>query len=795
MADRGVESRRLVRITTARGVREFVSGPSPMFGLPASVVTVSPRGSSIDPWTRALTISERHVRLKLDYAVRDMLASEHVAGCRVEVYLGAASLPRARWVREWFGQIVDAVPDGVTVVVRCGDIGSMLRATDVRGSWVAQHPLDVVSDVVSRGAAPTELYRAASFDRRLLVGQSHWALSRAGMDGPNVDPELATSPINAWTAIQEQIAMLGGALRLNADQALEYVPYDRRRPPVRHLTADKIGNFRVREIAGNRCDEMTFEFCRAGGAEPARYTVRVPGAAAEHRWEGFGERAASKTISLPWVHGRAEVDVDIPATGAGSTTFSIFEAERNGLCGFRFATFGSPQDAHDAVSADRRAYLLIESEIVEVLTINSVSGRSFRSGTFGVPGASPVFYPLNLEANITVSRGALGTSRVAHPWVQTLGIVHDVTIPVWMARDRARFAHGGAVVEFDVPLTEMEIELLDFLSFDRPSLVFRGCDGADSSHVWEVIDHVVDEGASPPCIHLVLLYAYHDTPTGEPVDNEVIEVVPSLPPRARTTAMSADEVNTRLVVDGLLPTIDSGRTILIPEGSIDGTAVSERNRAERSVELDASRDHYLRYNVRSRALEVVDVTVSAAAPVLRRGSVPIAMIRTDATSVVSITDMRPTRPLDGAQLVDSSVPSGRMVYPLDTEVSQLMGTQIGTSRAARRAGNVETTNATTTTVLSIPLASKTAGLLRIEIGASRFATDDSGAWRVTARVRHDGTAASVQASTAELTSTSDAAWAVSVTASGDNILVRVTGAASQTVRWTAAAELVVADAN
>ena len=187
--------------------------------------------------------------------------------------------------------------------------------------------------------------------------------------------------------------------------------------------------------------------------------------------------------------------------------------------------------------------------------------------------------------------------------------------------------------------------------------------------------------------------------------------------------------------------------------------------------------------------------MAAAAPALRRGSVPIAMVRTDATSVVSITDMRPTRPLDGAQLVDSSVPSGRMVYPLDTEVSQMMGTQIGTSRAARRAGNVETTNATTTTVLSIPLASKTAGLLRVEIGASRFATDDSGAWRITARVRHNGTAASVPASTAELTSTSDAAWAVSVTASGDDILVRVTGAASQTVRWTAAAELVVADAN
>lgn len=794
VAERGADTRRLVVIYTVGGAREFVTGSGPLFGAPASVAYVSPHGTSIDPWTRALSISERHVRMRLDEPTLDMLSTEHVAGCRIEIYLGTATLPRARWVREWWGQILDAVPEGNAVTVRAGDIGSMLRGTEIRGSWVAQHHLDIVRDVLTRASAPTELYDDATFDPRLYPAFSHWALSRAGLDGVNVDPETPTPNMNAWTAIQELVGMTGGALRFDERQRLRFEPWDGGKAPVRHWTADKISNFRVVEIAGNRADELVLEFGRVPGQEPSTYRSRVPGAAALHRFEGHGERPASKKITLPWVHGRAEFSADIAEL---ATSLTIYEAERNGLCGFRYATFGQPQRAWDAVSAERRAYLLIEQEIVEVFSITSVNGQSFHSAQPVGPGGviAPVYYPLNLEATITVARGMFGTARVAHPWARSEGLVTDVTIPIWMARDRARFAHGAAVVEFDVPLTELDVELLDFVTFDQPRLVFPGCRGADSTHVWEVIGQTVDEGSSTPSIHVVLLYAYNLKPTGQPVDNEVIEVVPVTPPATRLGTMTVDERNTRMVVEGLLPVAGTGRQLTIPEGSVDGTAQSERQRAERTVDLAASRDHYVRWNMRSRAVTIEDVAVNAAAPALRRGVVPLAMVRTDATSIVSVTDQRPTRPLDGARLVDASVPSARIAYPLDTEVSVLEGTALGTSRAARRAAAVQTVGATTATVLVVPMVAKTAGLLRIEIGASRAATDDSGAWRLTARVVHDGTGAAVAASTAEYTSADDGSWSVAITPSGDDLHIRVTGVASQTIRWTAAADLVVADTN
>lgn len=795
MAERGADTRRLVVFYTVNGVREFVSGGTPLFGLPASVVSVSPHASSLDVWTRALSISERHVRLALDTPTRDMLVTEHLAGCRVEVYLGTSTLPRSAWIREWWGQVLNPVPEGNGVTIRCGDVGSMLRNSEVRGSWVAMHHLDIVRDILARTETPTELYDYASLDPRLHAELSHWNLSRAGIDGNDVDPEVQTSPINAWSAIQELVGMTGGALRFDHRMRMRFDPYDRRKAPVRHWTADKISNFRMLDVAGNRCDELSIEFGRVSGQEPCVYRARVPGAAALHRFEGHGERAAAKKITLPWVHGRAFFDVDIPAWGPGSETFSLFEAERNGFAGFRHARFGQPQDPWDGVSAERAAYILIDQEIMEVFSINYVRGASFRAGTFGQPGVVvPVFYPFNLETNIHVARGRLGTARVDHRWASSGGAVYDVTVPVQIALDRARFAHGVPVVEFVVPLTEMDVELTDFVSFDEPRCVFHGCAGASADQVWEMIGQAVDESSSTPGIRVTLAFAYHFTPTGEPVDNEV-EIEPVYPASVRAGAMVADERVTRLVVEDLLPVAATGRNLTIPEGNVDGTGRRERQRREHTVELAASRDSYVRFSVQSRAITIEDVAVGDPAPALRRGSVPLAMVRTDATTITAITDQRPTRPLDGARLVDASVASARIAYPLNTEVSVMESTGAASSRWAKRVAAVETTNATTASALVLSLAAKTGGLLKVEVGATRAATDHTGAWRITARVVHNGTSASVVAQTAEYTSRDDVAWSIALTPSGDDIHIRVTGAASQTINWTVAAEFTVADTN
>ena len=796
IATDGAELRRLVRIYTRSGVTELVSGPAPIEGRASSVAFVSPVEASLDPFTSALSVGERHVTLAIDPVTVELLVADHVAGCRLEVYLGAASLAVSSWVLEWIGTVLDAPTETTIVAVRATDVSSILRAGELGGAWVAMHPLAIAADIGARLDVPAALLNTASLDHRQYERISHLSVSRAALDGINIDPETPIAPINGWAAIQELAQLAGGAIVFDEQLRAAFRPRPGRVPVVRHFTADLVRDFKLESVASGRFDLLTIEFAKVGQGDPAVYRVRVPGAADDHAFEGHGPRSVERKLPLPWVHGRAEFDHDIPATAPGVLyTFSIFEAERNGFCGFRFATFGQPQEAHDAISAERRAWLQIDSEIVEVFGINYVAGASFRSGSIAGT-TTPSFYPLALEANITVHRGALGTAIAAHVWADSGGAVFDVTIPVLLGQWYARFAHGVALARFTVPMSELALELLDPVSFDEPSCVFRGVNGADAGVHWLVRGLRVDPDASTPSIEVsVELHEIVALTVGQPVDStEVVEVLAAPPAPRRGAQLAWDESHTRTIIDGLLPTVASGRVLTIPAGDIDGTTGRQRQRQERTYELEASRDHYLRWSSRSGALTLVSVPNGDPTPAMRPGTTAIARIVTNAGAITSITDQRPRRPLDGARLVDASVPSGRMAYPLDTAVSQIES-PLGGSVWRRHVGAQDTSGASSATLVAVDVPIKSGSQIEVRVIATRASNDDSSAWVLRARVAHDGTAPSIVASSTEYSSEDDGTWGgVALAVVGDTIEVRVTGAASQDIRWCGVAEIVAAGA-
>lgn len=102
--------------------------------------------------------------------------------------------------------------------------------------------------------------------------------------------------------------------------------------------------------------------------------------------------------------------------------------------------------------------------------------------------------------------------------------------------------------------------------------------------------------------------------------------------------------------------------------------------------------------------------------------------------------------------------------------------------------SVETTDATLTTVLSIAIATSRVYWLRAYIigrrtGGTSGAVGDSAVYILTAAYRNDGTLVQIGSATVDFQAEDQAAWDANFVASGGSVLVRVTGAAGNTVKW------------
>ena len=117
--------------------------------------------------------------------------------------------------------------------------------------------------------------------------------------------------------------------------------------------------------------------------------------------------------------------------------------------------------------------------------------------------------------------------------------------------------------------------------------------------------------------------------------------------------------------------------------------------------------------------------------------------------------------------------------------------------------SVRTTDATVTTIRTIPIPSPvgastnsaaqiTARIVGVRTGGSAGAAGDTGAYFIVGCVKNtSGTAALVGTPSKLQASEDQIGWDVSITVSGANALLRVTGATNNNITWTAFVEWTV----
>lgn len=100
-------------------------------------------------------------------------------------------------------------------------------------------------------------------------------------------------------------------------------------------------------------------------------------------------------------------------------------------------------------------------------------------------------------------------------------------------------------------------------------------------------------------------------------------------------------------------------------------------------------------------------------------------------------------------------------------------------------GRVQTTNATVTTILTIPLDDNTTTKVFVELAGQSDGTNTGAAYeRVAAYRRNDaGAPALIGAVATPFTAEDTAGWDITLTLSGNNLLIQVTGAAATTIDW------------
>lgn len=146
---------------------------------------------------------------------------------------------------------------------------------------------------------------------------------------------------------------------------------------------------------------------------------------------------------------------------------------------------------------------IVRATAAEALTVgltpDSTVGPQHNDGDRG-----PYVYPRVTE--YTVDRGQLGTTAIDIP---RGALVYDITIPVALAQSTLnRTTHGIAKASFSTPISEVDVQFGDFVSFDHEAVVARGIGtsaGADSSDVWEVIGKTVVDKTH---VQWVVAFAY-----------------------------------------------------------------------------------------------------------------------------------------------------------------------------------------------------------------------------------------------------------------------------------------------
>lgn len=663
----GVELRILANVYRNSGVADsFIDGKVDGSSLPESIADLSHITRSIDIVTGKPRISTAVLEFVWDGAVQTMVLDNPLRDTMVYVYVGTKELATAQWARLYAGRVADIeVEWGVGLRLVLKDPASRFFRLPVVFSSVNEHPLDVAEALYAKGVV-SGLLDAASFSPSSYTDISHHVCDVGSQPLWGGDRRIRKStPLENLTA--KARVMLSGDVVTHEDGKVAFVEYDKAASAIRTWSIhDIVGNVRPLEMYGqiinkvvtvsNQMDDIqefdepfTFEHVEADLDSIADFGVNG---------EAFtGDAESMERIVLDWVWNSSV----LVTTMTASTPSAISVIGIHSNCGSRWPGYPAGSQPTDAtLTASRTAYLYIEGEIVEVQALTMGGVRELAGATVPTWGTYTV-----------KTRGVLGTTAAAHDIGSD---VFDVTIAVFVAQQRIeRFKRGSLRIAVDTLIRQHDIQLGDVVSINDDSFISHNIDGLTAAYTWTVVSKRMNRDRGLMEWELVLhddaIAVNWDTPAPNLIERDNIA-------HDMRRHLIDEGVGRTAVESGLGLTVGAGLSVTVETGKA-GNHLSTTTAEAITRDVEASRDTYIFFDARSRAIDFWDVATGAGQPTVATGMILLHEVIAGASAVTTVDDLRNSEAIHGTRLIKDTVSTGKLIVENDLGKSLALNHQFG----------------------------------------------------------------------------------------------------------------------
>ena len=636
------------------------------------VAEVDTVGVSFDPLNGKVDIgSEYTVLLEDDTGVedeaRELVANEDVHGRRVTMKLGAVGLAEVDYADLWGGTLEETVPSTTSVEFKVMPAWKILvdreirRLTPTTSQVSRTHPYEEMEQLFGMADVEGAMIDSTAFDPDTAANAAigHWVIARGvmGIDDRNIKAgEKVLDLVLDLARITNSVVLPlhSGALTVrrydptapSVDswvegedfEAEDFDQVETHENLINHaiVNAGWLGTSGAQDTRGRAgTAEVNANSSKRSNEGDFRYALdRVDDASAlRHNSDGGVtlKRQVTETIESRWTGVQSQLEAAIlsgVSPGVGGT-FDLSGGWLDAFTGFR-------KDDGDAgeweVTDSRRAFILIETEIIAVDLITQGSG----SGTFPVLGpdgepAPTIDYDFATAEMRVIERGAHGTVAAAHP-VGANAV--DVTLML-EASDGVmkRWIDGVPICKIRTGLDKHKVDAGEIIDITTPQYLAKGANGAVALK-FQVISKQVTAIGDSAGIDWIIARAPSDTVPANPNIPVVIKV--GLPGQM-SKWLEGQEILKDFTSEGL-GLFDSGLDLTIDPGKMKIASSLVAPSAAITNALTANETTHVSYDGERHAFIYRDSTVGPPDD-QNPFSLPIASVSTNASAVTATEDL------------------------------------------------------------------------------------------------------------------------------------------------------------
>lgn len=675
-----VEPRVLAVYTPAAGpAYHFTDGDVTYINASAQILPIITRLSTLkrnmDPVSRKITVGKMVLSLAMDQALIDLIVANRLVGETIDIYLGARELAFADYEDLFTGGRVKKykVNRGERrVEIEIENGVSWLAAIIGNGLWPGLHQLEILEDILERADTPTARWVPADYDptQAVYTTISHLNCSSYTRDAGNR---------TGMEIFEEIAAMLDGSGYIDEQNRVRMALFNSAAAAIDDWTDDDILEINQVDATGpvlNSVRVVAGAVRDAGKPDYSAQYIRKDDDSIAN-W-GLKELEIEPRWWLGPSYGQLYTAVT-QAQGAG-TFFTVVFAIGFAPSGTRWPGYpGGSQPASAQLSATRTAYLKIDSEIIEVDQVDQIAGQQNVAGQGVDPydgSANTTILPTQCRFRIK-TRGALGTSAAAHTGatdetkvIGTVTVVtgtiygarvYDMTGAVLLAKSKVdRFHDGAPIVEVLTTLAKYAVQVGDLVTLTTGQYLAFGRDGLDTTFKWEIIGKEVDPHGGMPAIRWALMRAADSGAPAQSNSHTVFadRVVAVSVGEAQLSALTGGKSAYNHVLSGLTAT-QSGLNVTIAAGQAAGVGAQNGLDVAKTIAVANNSDTYLYWDLAAGELLAYNVATGAAEPTNLPHWIPLALAEASG-GVVTLTDIRPTKALEGQR-----------IYPLTVDTAEL----------------------------------------------------------------------------------------------------------------------------